>query len=488
MAAFTSELLAAYRRPTLSRAALDAVRLRRRVALLTAAAEAPFYARHLSRAAIREGRLDAVPQTTKQAFQEALEDTFAGGGPSRARLIEHVRDPARAGTLLDDRWLVAMTSGTTGAVATFVNDVTSWARTRAVTFARIFREQIIPAEVMRLADRRFRMGFVVATGGHYMTALLASRMPRIGALFCDARTWSVEMPIAALVDELNRFAPHLLHSYPTVMELLAAEKRAGRLVAEPDQITLGSEPLLAGARRSIAAAFPRARIVETYAATECVGMATSCPAGHLHVNEDACALEPVDEHGMPVRAGRPAERALVTNLLNTAQPLVRYELTDQVELVDDEAVGPCACRSSFARVRVHGRTDDTFFLVDDTGLIQAHAPIPLELVFLSIPGLKQFQLIHDEQNRLKVSFVVDDGGDPSAVARRIDGKLYRYLDEHGLGARVGFVLEEVDTIERHWRGRKLRQITSRVLRPTDEAVSAASVRERRRRPRDTEDA
>ena len=49
-------------------------------------------------------------------------------------------------------------------------------------------------------------------------------------------------------------------------------------------------------------------------------MATACPLGHLHINEDACVLEPVDDDRRPVPYGQTASRVLVTNLLNVVQP------------------------------------------------------------------------------------------------------------------------------------------------------------------------
>ena len=43
--------------------------------------------------------------------------------------------------------------------------------------------------------------------------------------------------------------------------------------------------------------------------------------------------------------------------MNMAQPLIRYELTDELVLIDE----PCACGSALRRVDdIEGRTDDTF--------------------------------------------------------------------------------------------------------------------------------
>jgi phenylacetate-coenzyme A ligase PaaK-like adenylate-forming protein len=480
VALFTRELRRATRDEKAGRAVIERVRRQRLQRVLEAASRTPLYAGQLDAVAVREGRLDAVEPVTKATFLDRLDETFPAGDLTRARLDAWVRDKSRAGGLLDDRYVVAMTSGTTGTMGLFVNDVESWALMRGLTFARIFRGRLGAFDMLRAVRRgRFKMSFIVASGGHFMTYLLAHRVPRAGAVLLDSRVLSIEMPVPAIVKMLNEQKPHLLHSYPTLLELLAHEKRAGRLRIDPEVITAGSETLTQPCRQAIREAFEHAHLVETYAATECVPLATACSHGQLHVNEDACILEPITAAGEPAPDDGLADRVLVTNLLNTAQPLLRYELTDQLQLV----AGACPCGSPLRRVRVAGRTDDTFFLKDPHGQWQAHPPIPLEVVFLQVPGLLQYQLVHERQNELKVLFVAEPGSLGRHVAGALDAQLSRYLADHGLTRCVAYTLEEVDRIERHAQSRKIRQITSRVPRPEAQARSGLALRERRRRPR-----
>jgi phenylacetate-CoA ligase len=462
------------------RADIEEVRGRRLERVLRAAAHTRFYGGVIDDEVVRSRALSRVPPVTKAQFLSRLSDTIVDDVVSENTLHAFVRAPERAGTLLEGKYLVAMTSGTTGQVGIFVNDVTSWAETRAVTFARIFRQQLNARDVARAFLRgQTRMVFVVATGGHYMTALLASRVPAIGRAMLESSTLSVEMPLPVLVARLNDARPHILHSYPTVLELLANEAKAGRLRIAPEIVTSGSERLSLAARESIKAAFSGAQLVETYAATECVHMASSCAHGVLHLNDDACILEPVDDDDRPVPPGAVASRVLVTNLLNVTQPLVRYALTDQIEVLTD----PCACGTALSSVRVHGRTDDTFFLQARDGSFQAHPPIPLELIFLSVAGLLQYQLVHETQNTLRVLFVVEKGALGAQVAALLDEKLSRYLTEHDLFDVVRTSLEQVEAITRSADSKKIRQIISHAPPPHGVVRAAPEVRERRRRPR-----
>ena len=154
-------------------ATIRAARLRQ---VLQTASQTRMYGSSLSPAAVREGRIDALEPVTKKDFLERLDDTFVDPRLNRARLQDHIRAPERAGQLLDGRYIAAMTTGTTGQVGVFVNDLDSWARTRGITFARIFRGHLGVRDFARLIRYGgYKMAFIVATGGHFMTSLLAQR-------------------------------------------------------------------------------------------------------------------------------------------------------------------------------------------------------------------------------------------------------------------------------------------------------------------------
>ena len=91
--------------------------------------------------------------------------------------------------------------------------------------------------------------------------------------------------------------------------------------------------------------------------------------GHgIHLPDDLIIFEPVDVDGRPVGAGELSHRVLVTNLYNHLQPLIRYEVTDQITL----AAGPCPCGSSMQRIEdPQGRLDD-IFVYDDALTVHPH--------------------------------------------------------------------------------------------------------------------
>lgn len=408
--------------------------------------------------------LAQIQPITKRELMARFDDSVTTGPVSRAEVEQFVHDTGRAGQLFRDRYVVATTSGTTGEVGYFLSDAPTFARMNGALFARVMRFRLVPREVLRFCfGRRYRMAMTIATEGHFITKLVAGFRPLATRGIVDVRPFSILSRIEETIHGLNRFRPHYIHGYATFVEALAHERSAGRLAIDPEFVSLGSEPVTTSGRETIAKAFPRAQIVETYGATECLAIANQCAAGRLHVNEDLAILEAVDAAGRPVPVGQRSDKVYLTNLVNHVQPLLRYEISDAITIMP----GDCPCGSPMTSIRIDGRADETLSLLDADGRISAHPPIMLEAgVFMGLVGLRQYQLVHEAQNRLLVRVVVSPGADPSAVAADVDRALAAYLARSGLEAVVGRRVELVSAIERTRTGHKLRQIYSEVPRLT----------------------
>src|SRR5436190_24310157 len=103
---------------------------------------------------------------------------------------------------------------------------------------------------------------------------------------------------------------------------------------------------------------------------ECMALTTGCPQGQgMHVQMDWAILEVVDRQNQPVPPGRPGEKVLLTNLYNSVQPFLRYEISDVVTLSPD----PCPCGSPLPLIlRVEGRTDEVVWIQDGNQLRPVH--------------------------------------------------------------------------------------------------------------------
>jgi phenylacetate-CoA ligase len=194
-----------------------------------------------------------------------------------------------------------------------------------------------------------RRAVVAASHATHATSLIARTFagsPQLGA----TRSFPVTLPLEQIVDGLNAFMPTDLMSYTSMLQRLGEEKRRGGLSISPVSVMCAGEPLTAGARADIEEAFG-CPLSNLYAATEVGIIARSYPGlPGLHLNEDIAVYE-------PVHPGTRARKMLVTNVINHVLPLIRYELTDEITMLDEPNPGPWTARRI---ADIEGRSDDIF--------------------------------------------------------------------------------------------------------------------------------
>ncbi|MFH1145319.1 MAG: phenylacetate--CoA ligase [Candidatus Eisenbacteria bacterium] len=127
---------------------------------------------------------------------------------------------------------------------------------------------------------------------------------------------------------------------------------------------------------------------EHYGLTELMGpgVAFSCEAGRLHINEDHIYAEVIDpETEEPLPLGRPGELVL-TSLQREAMPMVRYRTRDITRLERT----PCPCgRTSVAMEKVTGRSDD-MMIVSGVNVF----PSQIESVLMEFAEIEPQYVIH----------------------------------------------------------------------------------------------
>ena len=218
--------------------------------------------------------------------------------------------------------------------------------------------------------------FVGAVGGHFASIVSIERLRRLNPLLgARLRGLSLLLPMAELVDRLNDMAPTVLATYPSAAVLLASEQRAGRLRIPLREVWTGGEELSPGMRQFVQTAFG-CPVANSYGASEFLSLAAECRLGGLHLNSDWAILESVDERGHAVPSGVAGATTLLTNLANHVQPLIRYDLGDQVTLHSQA----CGCGSHLPRIEVQGRSDDTLHLRASGGRTVSVVPLALSTV------------------------------------------------------------------------------------------------------------
>ena len=420
---------------------LDLQQQRLRDLLAHAVERSPYYREALGPDAA-EASLSELPTLPKPLLMEQF-DRIVTDPVLRLADLESFLADAEPGSSYCDEYRIFATSGSTGIPGVFVYSHEEFAHWIAVGLAAFARVGVTPET---------RLIAIGAPNDLHITrqlfaAFQAGRegVPRL----------SVTTPLAETVEALNTYQPEVVLAYASVVGTLADEQLDGRLAIEPDLIITTSEVLTDETERRIEAAWGR-RPVNAYAATEAPGIAIgSLDHVGMHVFEDSLVLEVVDDDCKPAPPGEPGSRVLLTNLVNRAQPLIRYELSDAVVLED----GPDPSGRPYLRVaRVDGRSNDILrFPARDGGEVAVH-PYRLRAPFSALLGVRQYQLV-----RFPDGLLVRIVARPSAssdLPDRVRFAVARGLEEAGAAATT-IRVELVREIEREpGHAAKVKLVTS----------------------------
>lgn len=336
-------------RLTWSEERLRAERERRLQVLLQIAKERSPWHRarlaHIDAARMREADLANIPPMTKDDLMGNFDAILTVPDLSRDAVDAHL-DGLSEDAYLGGQYHVVASGGSSGTRGVFVFDWEGWL------------ECALTQQRFRVRERA-RLGLGPGTVAAVIAGGKASHMSyAMARTFISQQMTAIPATLAMgqVVERLNAIQPALLSGYPSILFALASETRAGRLNIHPRLAMCASEPLLPEMRHRIEDVWS-VKLINSYFTSEGAS-ACDCGAGHgMHLNEDVCIFEPVDADGKPIAAGQRAAKMYVTVLFNHAQPLIRYELTDEVTLRD----GICPCGSHMRRIDdIGGRSDDMF--------------------------------------------------------------------------------------------------------------------------------
>jgi phenylacetate-CoA ligase len=209
--------------------------------------------------------------------------------------------------------------------------------------------------------------------------------------------------IEDLVRWLSEFSPHYLLALPsTLIEIIAELERTGRRLPNMRGVRTLSETVTPHLREEVWRLLG-VEVQDVYSSMEGGLIATQCPEqGNYHVSEQVI-LEVVDEAGQPCAPGQTG-RILLTQLVNYATPLIRYEIGDYAEVAE-----PCACGRGLTPIkRFVGRQRNLVLLPDGS----RHWPVCGFASWGAVFPVRQFQFIQPDRQTIIARFVAS--GRPTA--------------------------------------------------------------------------
>jgi phenylacetate-CoA ligase len=258
--------------------------------------------------------------------------------------------------------------------------------------------------------------------------------------------------------ELVRRPPSLIFGHAHSVYLLAAYLRqAGLPPIRPRGIITSAMVLHGWQRRVIEEVFDRP-VTNRYGCEEVSLIACECERHQgLHINADGVYVE-ILRDGQPVRAGEQGQ-VHVTDLVNRAMPLLRYQVGDLAVLSNRR----CVCGRGLPLLeRIAGRVAD--YVVTPSGRLISGISLT-ENFALKVPGVAQFQIVQETAHEFVFRLVRGPEFGPASLDR------LRELVRVTFGTEVGYRCEFLDRIPAEASG-KYRFCISRVQVPYHETARA----------------
>jgi phenylacetate-CoA ligase len=163
-------------------------------------------------------------------------------------------------------------------------------------------------------------------------------------------------------------------------------------------------------------------VTSMYGAMEARAVASECPAGSLHVNEEHVRVEILRPDGTPAEPGERGE-VVVTPFHNVELPLIRYRLGD----VAAWSAEPCPCGLDLRRLEIQlGRLEE-HVVRRDGGLVH---PRFLRTIYEAEFGndLVAFHTVQDAPGSFTARLELERPP-PASVAERLGSAIEDYLGE-----------------------------------------------------------
>lgn len=381
----------------------------------------PYYQRLYSQLPADVQDLAQLPPVTKPELMANFDDWVTDREVTRESVGLFLADKTHIGHPFLKRYLLYTSSGSTGEQAIFVQDKDALIQYRTLNILSMGWGTL--REVMRAGGRWV---MIAATTKEHLGSTsafkLLERIPVLKLLFKRVSILSMTVPMAELVSELNAYQPHALIGYSALVSELAAQQLAGNLHIKPLLIGTGSEWIPREEHERIRTTFQCA-VHDVYAAAECPSIAFSCDYGSMHSYSDRVILEAVDKNYQPVEPGQQSYTVLLTNLINRAQPIIRYDLCDSVTLLSE----PCPCGNPFPAFYLEGRRNDPLVLNGKT----IYPGVAIEM-FNHLEGVERFQVVQTGFNALKLRLQVASDHEQEQVWATTINEMQKLLASEGI--------------------------------------------------------
>lgn len=365
-----------------------------------------------------------LPAINKQIMMDNFDDINTCG-----LKLEAVRDYAVQKELhreylgyYQDQYVIGLSSGTSGNKGIYI---TPKAMTERLPFAFLARSGLpnkyLPFRILFLL-RVFSQGF-----------------EDINAPFIHLNYLTTMTPVHEIISRINHDCINILMAPPSLVRQLLPWAST---IKRPLQMIVSYAEVLEKEERERFQISFGTQVIEIYQASE-GQIGSPCRCGNLHINEDLVFIELYDKNGQPVdRPGPVGTKMLLTNLINTSQPLIRYEMNDLIQLGES-----CPCGSSFRVIeKVLGRNDDVLYLYNKNHILQPVYPdLMSRWIITTSDSIREFRVSQISHSKLEITIdLLDSTDEPrAALAERLRNRLTNELSSYAIDSDLDIRIEAI---------------------------------------------
>lgn len=385
-----------------------------------------YYRQRMTAAGIQEAQLDTVPLSTLPIItkHELLEhfDELTTDPRLTQKTLREFDQSAKDQACLFDRYHVVHSSGSSESPGYFIYDEAAWQTMlagilRGALWGMTLRQRI------QLLRRKPRILYIAATDGRYGGAMAVSA--GIQGIQAEPLLLDIKLPLSDWVNKICSFQPSIVVGYPSALKILAGLVDQGQVKLNLQRVLSCGEPLN-GSLRSYLESRLDAEIINLYGASESLALGVECRAEEgMILFDDLNIIEVV--HG----------RVVLTCLYNTVQPLIRYELDDQLTLKES--------RKGFSRAAIEVcRSEDLMWFAQPDGQFDFLHPLALE--GFCIKGLHDLQFVQQDAGHFEVLCESGPDDDQVRITADLSDQLHQLLKAKQL-TTVSFKIRFVNRIK-----------------------------------------
>jgi putative adenylate-forming enzyme len=319
-----------------------------------------------------------------------------------------------------DEFVIGLSSGTSGNKGLYI---TPKALTKRLPFVFLARSGIplryLPFKILFML-RVFSQGF-----------------NDINSPFISLTYLSTMTEVDEIIKQINQRKINILMAPPSLCRLLIP---VAHLIHKPLKMIVTYAEVLEKEEKNRLGDVFGCRVIEIYQGSE-GQFASACSMGNLHINEDLIIVELLDEQYNEISTPHiAASHMIVTNLVNHAQPLIRYEMNDLIVL--DK---PCSCGSNFRTIeKILGRNDDILYFKKKDGLIQHIFPdLFSRWIITSSENIREYKVIQHLDHSLTILLDPITSREKEDLIRLIESKLRFELSAFDIECRMDIRCEPI---------------------------------------------